>query len=183
MTEYNFQLIFKLDKPDDDPERYLDILYESGCDDATIGMGMTGFISLDFIRETDSALVALESAYRNVKKAIPNAILIRAEPYLLNLSELAFMFGCTKQNLRKYARGEVATVNVEFPLPMVSGKTNYWLVAEVTKWLHENSAFKVSNETLEMLFAVWSLNQAIETLHQPNPRMTATFRDILRSVA
>ena len=183
MTKYDFQLTFKLDQNEDDPERYLDILYELGCDDATVGTGMAGFISLDFVREADSAMNALESAYRNVKKAIPGANLSRAEPYLLNLSELAYVFGCTKQNLRKYARDEMATVDVEFPLPMVSGKTNYWLAAEVAQWLHENSQIKVSDEMLEMLFAVWSLNQAIETLHQPNPEMTATFKEILWSVA
>lgn len=55
MNEYDFVLRFQLPESNDHPERYLDTLYEAGCDDATIGVGLPGYIALGFYREADSA--------------------------------------------------------------------------------------------------------------------------------
>ena len=43
MTEYTFELIFKL-KKGESPDLHLDALYEAGCDDATVGTGALGFL-------------------------------------------------------------------------------------------------------------------------------------------
>ena len=76
---YNFELSFKLPGVDADGEQYLDALYEAGCDDAMIGIGRKGFIGADFSRESASIELAVESAIRNVEKAIPGARLIDAD--------------------------------------------------------------------------------------------------------
>jgi hypothetical protein len=101
----------------------------------------------------------------------------------MNLSELAFQFQFTKQNMRKYARGETTSVPKDFPAPVISGKTSYWHAAEVAHWLSAQGVAEIDKNTMEALVTLWSLNQANELLHQPNPEMTATFTDFLQSVA
>ena len=71
MSEYEFTLTFSLPGEDDNPEQYLDALYESGCDDAVLGTGQPGTIGLDFVREAESAEDAVRSAIANVEAAIP----------------------------------------------------------------------------------------------------------------
>lgn len=58
-----------------DPTAWLDALYETGCDDATVGVGKHGSIALDFSREAASAEEAIRSAIGDVQKAIPGAVL------------------------------------------------------------------------------------------------------------
>lgn len=83
MQDYEFTLKFKLLDDSQDPENYVDSLYENNCDDALIGIGLQGRIALDFIREADSALDAIVSAIQDVKAAIPHAQLIEATPDIL----------------------------------------------------------------------------------------------------
>ena len=68
----------------------------------------------------------------------------------MNLSELAFLFDCSKQNMRKYARNEMASVDSPFPFPVVSGKTSYWLVAEVAQWLERYSTLVVDDSPVRL---------------------------------
>jgi len=182
MNEYTFELMFKLSSGEA-PEQYLDALYEAGCDDALASTGLTGYLGLAFVREAKTAKNAIVTAIKSIKQAIPHAQLERAAPDLMNLSELAFQFQFTKQNMRKYARGETTSVPKDFPAPVISGKTSYWHAAEVAHWLSAQGVAEIDKNTMEALVTLWSLNQANELLHQPNPEMTATFTDFLQSVA
>ena len=80
MSEYEFTLKFKLPEENMEPEIYVDQLYESGCDDALIGIGKKGYIALDFIRESETAYKAISSAIEDVLKAIPQANIQEATP-------------------------------------------------------------------------------------------------------
>ncbi len=55
MTEYEFVLRFQLPAENDQPDEFLDSLYEAGCSDAVIGVGLSGYLALDFSREAVSA--------------------------------------------------------------------------------------------------------------------------------
>jgi predicted DNA-binding transcriptional regulator AlpA len=182
MTEYTFELIFKLNKGES-PNLHLDALYEAGCDDANVGTGAAGYLGLSFMRESTSVQTAVETAITNVKQAIPHAQLERAAPDLLNLSELAFLFGFTKQNMRKYARGEVASLTKDFPSPVITGKTSYWHAAKIAQWLNEQRVVKINDDVLNTLLTLWSLNQAIERLQRPDLKMTDNFTALLQSAA
>ena len=181
MNDYEFELIFKLARGEE-PDRYLDALYQASCDDALVSTGAIGYVGLSFTRSASNAKSAIESAIKAVKQAIPHAQLERAAPDLLNLSELAFLFGFTKQNMRKYARGEAASINEDFPAPIVTGKTSYWRVEEIACWLNRQGVTDVSRDKLDTFLAIRSLNQANELLHQPNPDMTEKFTSFLQSV-
>ena len=97
MKEYEFTLKFNLQNSHDDPSDYIEALYESECDDALIGVGKNGCISLNFIREAPSACEALSSAISNVKKALPHATLIETAPDFVEITNTAKILGCTRQ--------------------------------------------------------------------------------------
>jgi hypothetical protein len=80
MKEYSFTLKFDFHDTQSDPSSYVEQLYEGGCDDALIGVGKQGSISLDFIREAPSAFEAISSSITNVGNVLPNAILIEVSP-------------------------------------------------------------------------------------------------------
>lgn len=80
MKNYNVTLKFNLQNPQSDPNDYVESLYAGGCDDALIGVGKQGCISLNFIREASSTWEAIASAISDVKIFIPSATLIEAAP-------------------------------------------------------------------------------------------------------
>lgn len=144
MNEYEFVLRFQLPESEAQAEQYLDALYEAGCDDATIGVGLPGYIGLDFCREADSAEKAVISAINNVKNAIPDAKLTEVTPDLLNITEIADLISSrlqkvSRQAMRKYALGQVAKVKSRFPAAAVTSSSPLWHVDEVITWLVENS--------------------------------------------
>lgn len=144
MTEYEFVLRFQLPAENDQPDEFLDSLYEAGCSDAVIGVGLPGYLALDFSREAVSAQDAVQSAIANVQKAIPAAKLIEVSPDLLNTSEIADLVSSrvgkiTRQAMRKYAFGQVAKVKSRFPAAAVSSSSPLWHVDEVIDWLVENN--------------------------------------------
>lgn len=47
MQDYEFTLEFTLSNPQADPADYVEQLYESGCDDALIGIGRRGMTSFE----------------------------------------------------------------------------------------------------------------------------------------
>jgi hypothetical protein len=78
MNEYDFTLKFNLKDSQANPDDFIEQLYEGGCDDALIGVGNTGYVALNFIREASSAYQAISSAINNVKRVVPAATLIEA---------------------------------------------------------------------------------------------------------
>ncbi len=160
MNNYQFQIIFSLHS-NEDAEQYLDALFETGCDDAVMGVGKVGYLAADFTRESSTAFDAIKSAIEAITQAIPHAKLIKAGPYIANLSEMANLFGCTKQNLSKYARGESAS-SEPFPCSIVSGKVDYWYVLDVAIWLFKQNKLNIQDNDIEVLKAIHDLNVAIE---------------------
>ena len=140
----------------------MDKLFEAGCGDASPLIGKIGGLGMMFHREAESAEAALKSAISNVKKAIPQAELARAEPDLVNLTEMAELAGTTKQNLRKYAKGETAKVSDPFPIPRVAGKTDYWHGDELARWLLKKTNLTVTPNVLETLTCARGLNLSID---------------------
>lgn len=79
MKSYCFQLTFKLPNTDEDGTIYLDSLYEAGCSDALVGVGLKRSIGIDFTREATSLSEAVLSAINDVQKAIPNCLLTKVD--------------------------------------------------------------------------------------------------------
>lgn len=149
MATYEFILTFALPDPEADPSAFTDALFAAGCDDATVGVGKRGSIALEFDREAASAEAAIRSAMATVQRAVPGAELVEVKPDLVNLSDIADLIGCSRQNMRKYASGEIRTVKARFPAPISSGTASLWHLFEVATWLVRNTNLHPTPELIE----------------------------------
>jgi hypothetical protein len=68
--EYEFSLKFKLAPEDASEDDIMARLGEAGCTDALVGLGLPGYVALEFIREADSAEEAMASALRDALRAL-----------------------------------------------------------------------------------------------------------------
>ncbi|MDJ0705944.1 MAG: DNA-binding protein [Leptolyngbyaceae cyanobacterium MO_188.B28] len=156
MKEYDFTLKFNLQNSQSDPNYYVETLYEAGCDDALIGVGKRGYISLNFIREASSAYEAISSAIFDVKRAIPEANLVEAAPDYVGLTDVARILGCTRQNIRKL----VVANDPGSPLPVYEGTPSIWRLAEILTWLIESKAYEIDDSLMEISKVNMDINTA-----------------------
>ncbi len=154
MKDYDFTLKFNLQDPHSDPDEYVEKLYAGGCDDALIGVGLKGYISLNFIREASFAYAAISSAISDVKAVVPSATLIEAAPDFVGLTDAARIVGCTRQNMRNLI------VNSEQipPLPVYEGTPSIWHLAEILIWLREVKMYSIDDSLLEVAKTTMNLN-------------------------
>ena len=155
---WDFVLKFRLPQGGEDPSAWLDALFEADCDDATIGVGKRGSIALDFTRSGASAEETVRSTIAAVKCAIPGAVLTEVCPDLVSLTDLAEMLGCSRQNLRKYATGEIRGVRVPFPAPVFTGNPSLWRLAEVSAWLETYTDLRLPRPRTEIARVASRLN-------------------------
>jgi predicted DNA-binding transcriptional regulator AlpA len=165
MNSYTFVLTFTLPDRQGNPEQYLDALYAAGCDDAAVGVGQLGMIGLDFTRAAHSAEDAIRSAVDNVRAAIPGTTLVQAGPDLVGLTQMAEIFGFSRQNMRKYAAGQSSTP-AAFPLPVVLGDPSLWHLAEIVAWLRLNTTVQPANDVFEVAKTTAKLNFEVERERQ-----------------
>jgi len=158
MKAYEFTLVFSLPEAASDPSGYIQVLAECGCDDALIGIGQRGRIALDFTREAKSAFKAISSAVRDVRRAIPEAVLAEASPDFVGLTDVADLAGFSRQNMRKLMVGNGST----FPVPVHEGKPAIWHLATILTWLAEELQRPVDALLLEVAQATMRLNIAKE---------------------
>ncbi len=163
MVNFRFELYFKL-KDGEDPGSYEDVLYDEGCDDASLGIGRKGAMGLIFNREADTAKEAIYSAIKDVNKAIPHAVLHHTGLYLMNLTDIAELLGMTKQNLSKYVTGKAACSH-SFPQAiLMSGNASVWYVAEVNAWFLNHKILQIDRPLRDLVQELWRVNQDIAVL-------------------
>ena len=163
MTDYEFTLKFSLPDADDDPDRHIEALAAAGCDDALIGIGQRGRIALDFTRTAKSALAAITSALRDVRKALPEATLVEASPDFVGLTDVAGFAGFTRQNMRKLMLGNSPT----FPAALHDGNPSLWHLADILAWLEDQQGRPIDRALLEIAQATMLLNIAKEARKLP----------------
>lgn len=157
MANYEFSLRYALPDPDANPFDFVDALYEAGCDDAMIGTGKRGSIMLEFDREAATAEEAMRSAAACVERAIPGARLLEAKPDLVSLTDVAEILGCSRQNMRKYAIGEIKSPAVPFPEPVFTGTLSLWHLCEIADWA-TTTKMKLEPRYVEVSAAAFSFN-------------------------
>jgi len=170
MFKFDFVLRFKLPDANEDPEEYLDALFEAGCDDATVGIGSHGCISLNFCREAPSAAGAIHSAIANVFKAIPAAELLEIGPDLVNLTDIAELLSehvtpITRQAMRKYAFNQVAKINHQFPPAAITSNTPLWHLRDALNWMVVNEKLNrsVASPLIQTAEATFVLNNTVKS--------------------
>lgn len=136
MKTYSFQLVYQVPVPHGvaDPvdwaDEYVEQLLGSGCDDASIGSGRQGVLSIDFDREAPSAGAAIRSALEDVSAALSQARLIASGPDLVGMPELAQLLGCRRQSIQELFARSV------FPFPVGGSESRryVWHLAPVLRW-------------------------------------------------
>ena len=161
MKTYDFELKFRLPGTSQSPELFVERLAEAGCTDALVGIGQTGRIAFHFTRDANSAFEAILSAVKNIKKAIPEAILIEAAPDLVGLSDIADILGYSRQNIRKLMMNNL----VSFPTPIHEGKTILWHLSSILTWVKESNRYEIDELLLDVASTNMQLNIAKETAH------------------
>lgn len=159
MRTFEFTLKFTLPE-EKSAESYINKLAESGCDDALIGIGQQGRIALQFSREETTASEAILSAIADVKRAIPNGVLIEATPDLVGVTDIAELFGFSRQNMRKL----ILTYQSTFPSPIHDGKSSIWHLAKVLKWFEQDNRRQIDPSLMEIANTVMQVNLAKESL-------------------
>ena len=163
MTDYEFILKFSISESKAAASEYIEALAAAGCDDALIGLGQSGRIALDFSRAAPSAFEAISTALRDVRKAIPNAVLIEASPDFVGLTDVADIAGFTRQNMRKLMISNMST----FPTAVHEGKPALWHLATILEWLREQQQRPVDATLLEVARTNMTINIAKETRKLP----------------
>ncbi|TDO13926.1 helix-turn-helix transcriptional regulator [Halomonas ventosae] len=162
MTTYDFTLKFAV--PGDLGMKALESrLFEAGCDDALIGIGLKGRLALEFSREAVSAQQAITSAMADVKRAIPEARLIEVGPDLVGVTDIAELLDFTRQNMRKLLQSHLAT----FPLPLHEGRASLWHLAEVLDWFQTHQRRKIDDALREVAQTSMQANVARESRRVP----------------
>jgi len=161
MKTYEFKLKFALPGSSNNPESFIERLGKNGCTDALVGIGLAGRIALHFSREAKSAVEAVLSAIKDVKKAIPEASLIEATPDLVGLSDIAEILGYSRQNIRKLMMNNL----VSFPTPIHEGKIIIWHLSSVLSWAKERNRYQIDEQLLDVAKANMQLNIAKESVH------------------
>lgn len=156
--EYTFTLKYQLVGDYSDPETLVDRLGRAGCEDALVGIGQPGRLALEFIREADSADVAVRSALADVREAVPSAMLIEVAPDLVGLTDVADMVGVSRQNMRKL----MLTHPGSFPAPVHEGSASIWHLADVLAWLQAKGGYSLTQEMLEVASVALQVNVAKE---------------------
>ncbi|NET01217.1 MAG: DNA-binding protein [Sphaerospermopsis sp. SIO1G2] len=174
MQEYEFTLKFKLPNPDANPDMYINSLYESGCDDAIIGVGIRGFIGLNFIRQASSAYEAMSSAIKDVRKAIPQAELTEALPDLVGITDVAELIGCSRQNIQKL----LSKSNSTFPVAVYVGSQSVWHLSEILTWLTKYKHYNIDQSLLEIAKTTRTINFTKESKNL-DPEMQKQFQELV----
>ncbi len=174
MAKYEFILSFALPPDQPDPDVYVEALYESGFEDAVIGVGRMGQIAICMGREAASADQAVLSAIADVKNLIPGARFIETEPDLVGLTEVAKELGFSRQNMRK-----LAINNDSFPSPVHGGKPSIWHLATILEWLQANKHYPID----ECLLETARTNMQINLLKQLPEIEPATRKQTLALIA
>lgn len=174
MKDYDFILKFNLPDHDADPEQFVEALYESGCDDASVGIGQQGRIALNFIRQSESALDAISSAISDVKKAIPGVKLIEATPDLVGLTDIADILGFSRQNMRKIAVNNKSA----FPTPVHEGSVALWHLFKVLQWFKASRSYDIEDSLIEISGTNMQVNFASQ-MSDMDPKLQHSLQSIM----
>lgn len=165
MNIYEFHLIFALPGVSEAGSKEVAFaLHDSPIigDQISVGFGRKGRLSISAFIEELNADDAIKITISEVERIIPRACVAEVGPDLLNLTGLAEVFSCTRQNMRKYASDEYKDTRQAFPLPAVTTDGQMmWHLFQVADWLKRNTKISVSGELIEVAQATAHMNAMI----------------------
>lgn len=144
------------------PEETVDPLYEAGCDDALVGIGLPGYLGLSFGREAETAVEAITSAIADAQRAVPGAELVEVGPDLVNMTEISHILGTSRQNVRKYFIGQIKSLKKAPPPPVHSIDPPLWRLSEIIPWARVATSLPVPAEVEPVALEAARRNLALQ---------------------
>lgn len=141
-----------------------DALFESGCDDSTIGFRQ-GRLILTFSRNAVSLKEAVFSAIHDIKKAKIQANTLRIDFHgLVTRNEIALKIDRPLHLLDQYILGIRGPGDFPAPIHGATDENPLWDWLEVAHWLWDNGMIKehVLRETQE----TYVINSVLDLQHQ-----------------
>jgi hypothetical protein len=159
MTDlYSFRITFRGDLGD--PEQVVDVLYGSGCDDATVSVERDGSVGYaDFDRDADDALTAVVTAVEQVEAAGLDVLSIGDD--LVSVADIAERTGRSQQTVSAWinkVRGPGG-----FPAGRVDrhwGAVYSW--AEVADWLSRHNLADIDPAAAEIAAACAAVSALLD---------------------
>ncbi|MCF7800672.1 MAG: hypothetical protein K9N34_01515 [Candidatus Marinimicrobia bacterium] len=137
-----FRFIFILEDIDVTDDSVVDIIFESGCDDASLG-SREKVVYLDFDREAETFQAAVSSAMEDVGRA--GIKVLRVEPGdAVTASEIAHRLGKTREYVRLLITGKRGKGDFPIPISGVDRPTQIFSWLDVAKWCYQQGIIKDS---------------------------------------
>ena len=155
--KYEFFLRYRLTETDLSDDELLERLGGAGCTDALVGIGAAGRLALDFSRSSRSARQSIESALKDVRRALPRAQLVEAGPDFVGLTEVANSVGVSRQNLRKL----MMTHHDSFPIPIHEGQSSIWHLHDLLQWFRQRQMYQISEDAIETSKTAMKVNEEL----------------------
>ncbi len=138
--EHDFALI--VDGVPELTQQVEDVLFEAGCDDATLSM-QYGLLYLEFSRSAKSLEVAIISAVNDVVGAGIGAHVLRVdECNLVTASEIARRIKRTRQLVHQYMIGKRGPGGFPPPECHLTDHAPLWAWCSVSYWLVQNNLLR-----------------------------------------
>lgn len=176
MSSFQFTLI--VEGPDLQDAAVIDLLFDAGCDDATVGCA-DGVQFVDFDREAGAFGDAILSAVDDVEKVEGVRVVRIADAGLVSLADIAARLDRTRESVRLLVSG--ARGPGKFPKPVTDPRSRYrlWRWGEVAHWFKENRGElpQFGNDDVKALY-----NAALEFRHSGRllePSNPVTLRDLM----
>ena len=176
MANHHFTLI--VEGPDMQAEQIIDVLFESGCDDGTVGRSH-GIQFVAFDREADSLAHAVLTAVGDIER-VPDLKVVRiADAGLVSMADIASRSGRTRESVRLLVSG--ARGPGGFPSPVTDPRSRYrlWRWSEVERWLTAYADQEAGSSDDRLLAAI---NAGLEFRHYASS-LDARLQSRVRSMA
>ena len=131
MSTFQFTLI--VDGPDLQEAPFIDLLFDAGCDDATVGCS-DGVQFVDFDREADAFDDAILSAVDDLEKLQGVRVVRIADAGLASLADIAARLGRTRESVRLLVSGARGPGGFPKPVTDPRGRYRLWRWSEVAHW-------------------------------------------------
>ncbi len=175
MPLHHFTLI--VNGPDLQDDAYIDMLFEAGCDDGTVGRA-DGIQYIDFDREAPSFDEAILSAVTDVERVAGAEVVRVADAGLVSMTDIATRIGRTRESVRLLVTGARGPGGFPPPVTDPRGRYRLWRWSDVANWL----TTQLGEVTLPEDRAATTLNASLELRRQWR-KQTPTFRKTLRALA
>jgi hypothetical protein len=158
-----------------------DALFNSGCNDATIGMKY-GCLWVQFSRRSGSLKDAILSAIRDVRAAdIGARVMSVDECNLVTQADIGRKIGKSRQHIHQLVNGQRGPGGFPPPVCQINDETPLWEWCAVSYWLWQNNMLRPEDVDDSEVIAAVNTTLDLERLSNRNPGLVDEVAKAIRS--